>query len=299
MTYTILDLEWDSTYYVPEKRFINQILQIGAVKLDESFNITDTFEQTVKSSISKKVSGRFSELTGITSEDMQNGIPLEEAVKKYNDWLSPDTVTMTWSNSDLYTVVQNEKALLSGIRFKIEKYVDLQSFIQNEIRLLGFAVNSQISLSDAAEKLGVDISGFDMHTAKDDSLVCAALLKKYYNKERFEPLIRDTSENHFFKRISYKTEYISDISDKDINKSDLEFYCGICGKAVQLRGKWRYKNHCFFAMFACEDCAKKYSARVSFKRTFDGITVKKKISEYHKKRPMENKNELQSVSEKV
>ena len=39
MKYVILDLEWDSTFFVKQKRFINQILQIGAVKLDEKFNI--------------------------------------------------------------------------------------------------------------------------------------------------------------------------------------------------------------------------------------------------------------------
>ena len=42
MEYIILDLEWDSIYYKPEKRFINHILQIGAVKLDENFNTIDT-----------------------------------------------------------------------------------------------------------------------------------------------------------------------------------------------------------------------------------------------------------------
>ena len=39
MNFVILDLEWDSTYYVKEHRFFNQIIQIGAVKLDEKLNI--------------------------------------------------------------------------------------------------------------------------------------------------------------------------------------------------------------------------------------------------------------------
>ena len=55
MRYIILDLEWDSAYSVKHKRFINQILQIGAVKLNESFDIIDTFEVTVKSAISKRL----------------------------------------------------------------------------------------------------------------------------------------------------------------------------------------------------------------------------------------------------
>ena len=44
MNYIILDLEWDSSYYKKKGGFINQILQIGAVKLNESFEITDIFK---------------------------------------------------------------------------------------------------------------------------------------------------------------------------------------------------------------------------------------------------------------
>ena len=136
MTYTILDLEWDGVYYEPKKRYINQILQIGAVKLDRNFKVVDTFERTIRSSISDKVSGRFTRLTGITNEDMLGGVPLSTAVLEYNAWIDEDTVTMTWSNSDLYTVMDNEKNLIKGIKFNIDYYLDLQSYIQSEMILM-------------------------------------------------------------------------------------------------------------------------------------------------------------------
>ena len=121
MNYIILDLEWDSAYNTKYKRFINQILQIGAVKLDSDFSIIGTFEETVKSSFSKKVTGRFAKLTGITTEKMLSGLPFDEAVDRYNVWTGTDTVTMTWSDSDLYSIKENEECLLSGGRkFAIE-----------------------------------------------------------------------------------------------------------------------------------------------------------------------------------
>ena len=117
MNYIILDLEWDSAYSAKHKRFINQILQIGAVKLDGEFNIIDTFEETVKSDISKKVTGRFAKLTGITTEKMLTGVPFDTAVDRYNAWAGEDTVTMTWSDSDLYSIKENEECLLCGRKF--------------------------------------------------------------------------------------------------------------------------------------------------------------------------------------
>ena len=169
MNIIILDLEWDSAYSVKNQRFINQIIQIGAVKLDSDCNIVDTFSVTVKSALSKKLTRRFVELTGITSDEMRKGVPLVSAVEMYNNWAGKDTLTMTWSTSDLYTIIENCRFLLTpATRFHIEKYADLQSYVQNEMRSVGFELKSQISLSSAAERLGISAEGLELHNAKDD-----------------------------------------------------------------------------------------------------------------------------------
>ena len=295
MHYVILDMEWDSAYHKVYQKFINQILQIGAVKLDEDFNIVDIFDVTVKSSISKKVSKRFRELTGITKEMMLDGIPLSEAVTQYNDWLDDDTVTITWSNSDLYTIAENEKYLLKNQKFKINKYLDLQKFIQGELKLLGYETNSQISLSHAAELLGITTDNYDLHTAKDDSLLCAAMLKKNYNAPTFETLIKDTSNPEFYNRLYFKPYYISRINDELIDKKTLEFYCEKCSDKMKRLTKWHYHNNWFSANFVCKNCNKKFVCRVSYKKTYDNLIVKRRILEPKAKENKENSNAVQPV----
>ncbi len=297
MNYIILDLEWDGVFAKKHQRFVNQILQIGAVKLDESLNIIDTFEVTVCSSLSKKVSGRFQKLTGITSEMMLAGIPFEDAVKNYNEWVGTDTVTLTWSTSDLFTIFDNEKFLLEGIRFNIEKYMDLQKFIQNEMRLAGEECKNQISLSDAAEYFKISTESFDLHTAKDDSLLSVALLQKTYYKERFETFIRDTRDPDFYKRLFYKPQYINDLSDPQIDKKQLKVMCSICGMELKRTGKWRYRNRWFVAPFFCKNCNKEFSGRISFKKNFDNIVVRKRVVEPPERK--EKSNEMQPVSTQV
>lgn len=283
MNYIILDLEWDSTYFVKQKRFINQILQIGAVKLDSRFNLIDTFEVTIKSSISKRVTGRFAKLTGITTEVMLGGVPFAQAVDMYNDWAGENTVTMTWSNSDLYTILENEDNLLEDKHFKIEKYLDLQKFVQGEMRLLGYEDKNQISLSGAAEFLKIETENIDFHTAKDDSLVCAYLLKKCYNKERFKALIKDTNNPEFYKRLKFKAYSISNLKDENIDKTQLEFCCEKCGNKAKRVSKWKYSNRWFSANFVCK-CGEKFNGRVSFKKTYDDLLVRKKICEFKVKK---------------
>ena len=280
MNYIILDLERDSAYSARHKRFINQILQIGAVKLDGNFNIIGTFEQTVRSSVSKKVSGRFAALTGITTEKMRDGIPFDEAVDRYNEWAGKDTVTMTWSDSDLYSIKENEECLLSGgRRFAVEKYLDLQKFVQGELKKAGYEDKNQISLSAAAQLLGVDTEGLELHTAKDDSLLCVALLKKCYNKESFEPFIRDTGDPEFYRRLRFKPYAISNINDERIDKSQLVFYCDRCGAKANRTSVWRYRNRWFAAKFTCPKCARRFSGRLTFKKTYDDVLVRRRICE--------------------
>lgn len=295
MNYVILDMEWDSAYHKLHKRFVNQILQIGAVKLDENFNIIDIFDVTVKSPISKRVSRRFTELTGITKEMMLDGISLSNAVKKYNDWLGDDTVTITWSNSDLYTIAENEKYLLDGQKFKLDKYLDLQVFIQGELRLLGHEIKSQISLGGAAELLGITTENYDLHTAKDDSLLCAALLKRHFSEPAFSRLIMDTNNPEFYKKLYFKPHYINNLNDDRINKETQIFYCEICENKLKRISKWRYHNNWFNANFICSDCGKKYVCRVSYKQTYDNLIVKRRILEPKVKDNKENTDAVQNM----
>lgn len=295
MNYVILDLEWDSAYHKLHKRFINQILQIGAVKLDDSFNIVDVFDVTVKSSITKRVSSRFTELTGITKEMMLSGISLTDAVEQYNKWLGDNTVTITWSNSDLFTIAENEKYLLKNQKFKIDKYLDLQKFIQGELALLGRESKSQISLADAAEFFGITTENYDLHTAKDDSLLCAALLKKRYNKPAFEQLVKDTANPEFYKRLHFKPYYLTKINDKLINRDTLRFCCEKCGSKMKRLTKWHYHNNWFSANFLCEDCKKRFVCRVSYKKTYDNLIVKRRVLEPKVKKNEENTDALQPV----
>ncbi len=299
MNYVILDLEWDSAFFKPEKRFINQILQIGAVKLDSELNIVGTFEETIKSSISKKVSKRFAELTGITSEDMLAGVPFDVAVDRYNKWVGDDTVTMTWSNSDLYAIRDNEKSLLSdGRRFKMERYLDLQKFVQGELRINGYKEKNLISLSGAAEQLKVTSEGLELHTAKDDSLLSVAVLKRCYNKERFEALIKNTSNPEFYRRLDFKAYNLSDINDELIDKAELHFFCNKCGAKARRTSKWRYRESWFSAKFKCDDCEQKFVAGISFRKTYDDLKVKKRIKQIRPKTENTD-NEMQSVPETV
>ena len=48
MQFVVMDLEWNNTYCKKKKGFLNEIIEIGAVKLDENLNQVDTFSLFIK-----------------------------------------------------------------------------------------------------------------------------------------------------------------------------------------------------------------------------------------------------------
>ena len=299
MEYIVLDLEWDSAYFPPEKRFLNQILQIGAVKLDENFNIVDSFNRVIKSSFSKRVSSRFSKLTGITNEIMRNGMDFTDAVKEYNEFAKTAEVTMTWSNSDLYTILENEELLLKGgTKFLMNKYLNLQKLVQNEMHSKGYESKNQVALEAAADFLGVETEDYELHDALDDCKLSAKLLKLCYNEDRFNTLVKDTENPDFYARLRFKAYPISDINDSNINPKELKFKCPKCGGKTRRLKNFKYINRWFISDFECKNCKHKFNGRVSFKKTYDDLLIDHKVCEIKPKRKRNN-DDMQSVSENV
>ncbi|MGI6279142.1 MAG: exonuclease domain-containing protein [Acutalibacteraceae bacterium] len=284
MEYVILDLEWDSVYYKEQKRFINQILQIGAVRLNSEFEIINSFEATIHSDISKKVSTRFAQLTGITSEKMLSGVPLADAVRAFNSFSKGAEVTMTWSDSDLYAIVENEKLLENtGTGFILNLYLDLQKLVQYKMKLLGYESNNQVSLEAAAQFFGIDISNYDMHTALADSTVCAKLFKLCYDSQVLSSLIKDAKVPSFYEKLRFKPYPITEINDKELDLKYFAFNCSECGERLKRKSNWKYKNRWFAARMECPACRRRFLGRVFAKRTYEGLVYKRRLTEIRKK----------------
>ncbi len=280
MNYILLDLEWNDAYSKKLHGFVNEIVEFGAVKLDENFNEIGRFSKIVRSSITKRLSGRFKELTGMTNEQMNCGIPFIKALTFYKKWAGDDCITLTWSNSDLYTLYSNcVNFTEDGKNASIGKYVDLQRYFQYELSLLGNPQKNQISLSNAAKLFAIEFSDDSLHHALDDSEIAAAILRKCYKKEHFQEFIVDTNEENFYEKLLFKSHYINDLDDLKIEKSKLKFYCPICKNTAKRVAPWFLKKPWFHSKFFCKNCNIKFKGAFSAKKHFDRVDIKKKTFE--------------------
>ena len=104
--YVIIDLEMCK---VPPEKYEettirNELIQIGAVLLDESLEIYDTFVTYVCPEFGT-IDDFIEELTGITNEDTKDAPYIDEAIDDFLDWLPEDAVIVSWSETDRYQIM--------------------------------------------------------------------------------------------------------------------------------------------------------------------------------------------------
>ena len=194
MNFVIFDLEWNNAYNYKAQTGMNEIIEIGAVMLDERLQIVDTFKQLILPKVSKRLTGRFKDLTHITPDEVkQNGIPFEEAFRHFARWSVADNcVFMSWSDSDLYVLAGNYKYFSQRAHVPfMQRYADAQKYCMRF--LTDNPNNNQISLAHCAEKFQISVEEENLHRALEDCYVAAACFKKVYDPALFEPYICCTS----------------------------------------------------------------------------------------------------------
>ena len=87
MQFVILDLEWNTAYSGKLSRFINEIIEFGAVKLNEDLEVVDSFSSLVKPKIEKKLRGRVKTLTNISNEDVAEADGFEMVCERFTEWV--------------------------------------------------------------------------------------------------------------------------------------------------------------------------------------------------------------------
>lgn len=275
MNYIFLDLEWNSAYCKRKEKFVNEIIEIGAVKLDADFQLIGTFSQTIKSQLTKRLASRFKHLTNISNTEMRQGVPFQEALNAFSNWCGEDFLLLTWSNSDIYALIENCRLFADCGLPRISKYMDFQKYVQNELRLAGKEIHNQISLLNAALEFQLDTENFAFHRALDDSMVCAEIFKLCYHPERFSQLIIDTAGSNYFDRLTYKAYIITDIKSPLIDGKELRFRCKSCGNYAKRISPWVFKNPYFYANFRCKSCGLYFTGKITFKKHYDHVSVKR------------------------
>ena len=109
MDVIVIDFEWNHAMpgRTPVRDLGNEIIQIGAAKIDMQCNVTCTFSTFVKPCYYPKITRDITELTLISDKDVADAPPFLTAVDEFRRWCGDDAVFVSWSGTDISVLIKN------------------------------------------------------------------------------------------------------------------------------------------------------------------------------------------------
>lgn len=280
MNYIVLDMEWNqpwpgspSAKKVLPVRIRGEIIQMGAVRVNEAEDVLDEFQVMIKPKFYRHLNRRVSKLTGIKEARLRDeGVPFPEAIRQFRDWCGENVIFLTWGFDDIGILKENLQ--LFGLP---DQWCDRWYNAQMIFNAQTDGSTSQKALKTAMEIFGIEASrpahdalGDAYHTA----LICARLdLKK--GAEEYNQALK-SHENGFHGAelpgcISRKVFY--DYADKRSALSAMagaENLCPICGKKM-LGSRWfAQPSHRYMDLATCPEHGK-FLIRVRLSDQADGL----------------------------
>lgn len=168
-----------------------EIIQIGAVKLDMMFHTISTFNRYIKPSFYLKISPAITELTSITTEQLQGEKSFQKVLKDYISFIEQPTETIfcLWGNADIKVLYKN--TILHGLDYHVlpKQYINIQPYTSLH---LGLSANQLLRLQMAVAMLQIPIKQ-PFHNAYYDAFYTSEILKKIYSPS-MQPLLYNPKE---------------------------------------------------------------------------------------------------------
>ena len=181
----VLDFEmnpvsWENT--VPEAHLYSEIIEIGAVKLNERYEAEDKFSCLVRPQLNDRIEPPIIKLTGITFADVGMSITLERALSAFSRWIGEGrTRIYSWGERD-FADLKTECAF-KNIVFpeNMKRWMNFQPIYYRLMR--ADSAKRCISLERAAQWYGMTVDEDKAHRALYDAKVTARLVRSVLTGE--------------------------------------------------------------------------------------------------------------------
>ena len=265
MNYIVLDLEWNQCPGGKEKENKElpfEIVEIGAVKLDENRRYVDEFHQFVSPVVYRTLHRITHDIIKLTIEDLDEGEKFLQAAEHFFKWCDEggEYVFCTWGTMDLTELQRNCKYF--DVKHKFDKplvYYDIQKLYS----LCFSDGKTRVSLETAIDEQEIE-KDIPFHAAVYDAIYTSRVFEKI-DFDRYFPytsvdtyrIPKNRSEEYNFNYGTYSKYVSRGFTDKDRIMKDgsvLSMKCYLCGKNVRKKIRWFSGNQkMYYALGFCEE----------------------------------------------
>lgn len=265
MNYIVLDLEWNQSNTGLEEevaRLPVEVIEIGAVKLNDRFVMIDKFSQLVKPEVYHEIHQITGELIHLQMQELEGGKPFPEAAEAFLSWCGAgEYMFCTWGSMDLTELQRNmEFYNMTPLSDGPIAFLDVQKLFS-----LGFEDGkSRKALEYGVDKLEIK-KDVPFHRAYSDAYYTAEILKLVAGKRPevlkkvsydvfHPPLSRDREVkvqfDSYVKYISREFDTKAEaFADKEVSSSK----CYLCHRNLRKKLKWFSVNgRHYYCLAYCE-----------------------------------------------
>lgn len=253
MNIIVMDLEWNQSNSGKEesvKTMPFEIIEIGAISLDDDFKITGEFNELIKPKVYLQMHQITGKLIQLQMEELQRGGAFEEVAASFLEWCGQERIFCTWGNQDLTELQRNLKYYnMTPLSDRPIPYLDAQklfsiAFEDKKVRR---------NLEYAVDFLGIE-KDIPFHRAFSDAYYTAKVFQCIVKEK--PDIINNVSFDTFMPPMNRKEEvkiqfdsyfkYISRVfDDKEQAFNDREVSsskCFYCHKNLRKKIRWFTPN---------------------------------------------------------
>lgn len=175
MNYIVFDLELNSKIF--KSKTPNEIIEIGAIKLNERLECVDSFQAFVKPKVHKKLFPVVKRKTNILQQDINDAPNFRSVLLAFKEWIGRDYILCSWGHDDIHHLKLNCQFNKSGVKW-IDSHIDIQKHFS---RIYNAPAGQRYSLAKALELLGITV-GEELHRADADARYTAEVFVRIYDK---------------------------------------------------------------------------------------------------------------------
>lgn len=187
MSYIVFDLEFNQAYQCKKEKITItneecpfEIIQIGALKLNENFETIQTFNRLIKPHIYTTLNPFIENLTGITMDDLNTSKPFKDIYEEFIDFIQGDkSILCVWGLADIKELLRNIKYHNLDISIIPMKYINLQQYAS---KFLKCPKGTHIGLNKAVNLLNIPLDS-KFHNAFADAHYTTEIFKRIYSNK--------------------------------------------------------------------------------------------------------------------
>lgn len=193
MDYIILDIEFNGRKFASELPM--EVIEIGAVRLDASLQMKDTFTSLIRPVYFSKLNSFIKKKTGIPQPDIDAAPRFPKVIGEFRRWLdrSEDGVLLiTWGGEDLKRIVQDTR--MHKLDDSYWMAVDTFDLLKGYLRVQ--QLSNDVSVEAALQQLDIPAEG-SAHRALDDAVMTGEIFKAVFDRLDFTRIqkYKDTYSN--------------------------------------------------------------------------------------------------------